>query len=80
AYFFLGMTPVADFRPLVKEVMQGSPYVKHWVQFQKEAALIMEGAVGITEFVKDIKKVFIKSLFTGAVKKARKLVGKRDAC
>ncbi len=80
AYFFLGMTPVADFRPLVKEVMQGSPYVKHWVQFQKEADLIMEGAVGITEFVKDIKKVFIKSIFTGAVKKARKLVSKRDAC
>ncbi len=80
AYFFLGKTPVADFRPLIQEVMQGSPYVKHWVQFQKEADLIMEGAVGITEFVKDIKKVFIKSIFTGAVKKARKLVGKRDAC
>ncbi|HSV95646.1 MAG TPA: class I adenylate-forming enzyme family protein [Spirochaetota bacterium] len=80
AYFFLGMTPVADFRPLVKEVMQGSPFVKHWVQFQKESDLIMEGAVGITDFVRDIKKVFIKSIFTGAVKRARKLVGKRDAC
>ncbi|HPO44737.1 MAG TPA: class I adenylate-forming enzyme family protein, partial [Spirochaetota bacterium] len=80
AYFFLGKTPVADFRPLIKEVMQGSPYVNHWVQFQKEADLIMEGAVGITDFVKDIKKVFIKSIFTGAVKKARRLVSKRDAC
>jgi acyl-CoA synthetase (AMP-forming)/AMP-acid ligase II len=79
-YFFLGKTPVADFRPLIQEVMQGSPYVKHWVQFQKEADLIMKGAVGITDFVKDIKKVFIKSIFTGAVKKARKLVTKRDAC
>jgi acyl-CoA synthetase (AMP-forming)/AMP-acid ligase II len=80
AYFFLGNTPVADFRPLVKEVMQGSPYIKHWVQFQKEADQIMEGAVGVADFVKDIKKVFIKSLFTGSVKKARKLVSKRDAC
>ncbi len=80
AYFFLGNTPVADFRPLVKEVMQGSPYIRHWVQFQKEADQIMEGAVGVADFVKDIKKVFIKSLFTGSVKKARKLVSKRDAC
>lgn len=80
AYFFLGKTPVADFRPMIKDVMEGSPYVKHWVQFQKEADLIMDGAVGITEFVQDIKKVFIKSLIFGSVRKARKLVDKRDAC
>ena len=58
AYFFLGKTPVADFRPLIREVMAACPFVRHWVQFQKEADLIMEGAVGIAEFVKDIKKVY----------------------
>ncbi len=79
-YFFLGKTPVADFRPMIAEVMKTAPYVKHWVQFQKEPDLIMEGAVGITAFVKDIKKVFLKSLLTGSVKKARKTVSKRDAC
>ncbi len=80
AYFFLGKTALADFRPMISEVMKSSPYVKHWVQFQKEEDLIIDGAVGIGEFAKDIKKVFIKSLITGSVKKARKNVGKRDAC
>ncbi|HPB83133.1 MAG TPA: class I adenylate-forming enzyme family protein [Spirochaetota bacterium] len=79
-YFFLGNTPVADFRPMIKEVMAGSPYIKHWVQFQKEEDQILEGAVGITRFAKDIKKLYLKSVFSGAVKKARKLVTKRDAC
>lgn len=80
AYFFLGHTPVADFRPIIAEVMKGSPYVKTWVQFQKEPELVMDGAVGIGEFVKDIKKIFIKSIFSRSVKKARKLVKKNDPC
>lgn len=80
AYFFLGKTPVADFRPMISEVMRLCPYVKHWVQFQKEQDLVIEGAVGIIDFTKDIKKVFIVSRFTGSVRKARRGVGKRDAC
>ena len=60
--------------------MKGAPYVRHWVQFQKEKDLIMEGAVGITDFTKDIKKVYIFNLLTGAVKKARRRVDKRDPC
>ncbi len=80
AYFFLGKTAVADFRPIVREVMAACPTIRHWVQFQKEVDLIMEGAVGITEFIKDIKKVYLMSLITGRAKKARRLVGKRDAC
>ncbi len=79
AYFFLGKTPVADFRPMIEEVMKTSPYVKLWVQFQKEEDLIIKGAVGVTEFTRDIKKIFIKSIFTRAVSRARKKVGKRDA-
>ncbi|MFA5517948.1 MAG: class I adenylate-forming enzyme family protein [Spirochaetota bacterium] len=63
AYFFLGHTPVADFRPIIAEVMKGSPYVKTWVQFQQEPELVMEGAVGIGEFVKDIKKVLLRVYF-----------------
>ncbi|MGC8685562.1 MAG: class I adenylate-forming enzyme family protein [bacterium] len=80
AYFFLGKTPLVDFRPIIEEVMQGSQYINYWVQFQKEPELIMKGAVGVNEFVKDIKKVFIKSLITGSVRKAHRLVGKRDPC
>ncbi len=79
AYFFLGKTPVVDFRPLIREVMAQCPFVRHWVQFQKEADLVMEGAVGITQFVKDIKKVFLLSLLTGRVRRARRQVGRRDS-
>ena len=80
AYFFLGKTPVADFRPIIREVMAACPDIRHWVQFQKEPDLIMEGAVGIAAFAKDIKKVYLINLLTGRVKKARARVGKRDAC
>lgn len=80
AYFFLGKTPVIDFRPMIEEVMKNSPYVKHWVQFQKEPDLIIKGAIGISDFAKDIKKKFIISLITGSVRRARRNVDCRDAC
>ncbi len=80
AYFFLGQTPLADFRPMIAQVMPNAPYVRHWIQFQKEPDLIMPGAMGITEFTKDIKWVFIKSKITGSIGKARRAVDKRDAC
>ena len=80
AYFFLGETPVADFRPLVREVMSGSPYVEHWVQFQKDPGGVVDGAVGVAAFVRDIKKVYLLSLLSGSVRQARRRVDKRDAC
>ena len=78
AYFFLGKTAVADFRPMVSEVMATSPFVEHWVQFQKEGDLIVEGAQGIMEFLRGIRGIFVKSLLTGAVRRARKGVRRRD--
>jgi fatty-acyl-CoA synthase len=81
AYFFLGKTPVVDFRPMIAEVMK-----KHrdtctfWIQFQKEEDLIMEGATGIQAFVKGIRAAFIKALITGNVKRAQAAVDKRDPC
>jgi fatty-acyl-CoA synthase len=80
AYFFLGETPVADFRPLVREVMAGSLYVAHWVQFQKETAGVIEGAVGIAAFAADVKKVYLRSLLSGSVRRARRAVDRRSAC
>ncbi|MBN1829031.1 MAG: acyl--CoA ligase [Deltaproteobacteria bacterium] len=80
AYFFLGKTPLADFRPIIAEVMASSPYIRHWIQFQKEAELVMDGAVGIADFARDIKKAYLLSLVTGSVKKARRRLSKRDAC
>ena len=80
AWLFLGKTPVADFRPLVAEVLAGSPFIKHRIQFQKEddPALIVAGATWVKDWVKDIKWVFIKSKLTGSVKRARSRVDIKD--
>ena len=80
AYFFLGQTPVADFRPLVQEVMASSPYVRHWVQFQKEPEQVIKGAVGITVFAATIKRSYLASLLSGSVRRAHRAVDRRDAC
>jgi acyl-CoA synthetase (AMP-forming)/AMP-acid ligase II len=80
AYFFLGQTPVADFRPLVTEVMPSSPYVRHWVQFQKEPELVVKGAVGITAFAADIRRRFVLAKLTGVLRRARRDVDRRDPC
>ena len=80
-YFFLGKTEQADFRPMITEVMKNyKDSCKYWVQFQKEEDLIMDGAIGITEFIKGIKGTYIKALITGKVKKAQKQVHKHDPC
>lgn len=78
-YFFLGKTPLMDFGKMTEELMPECPYVKHWVQFVKDGEP-SKGAIPIKEFVKDIKWQYIKSLITGAVKKARAQVDKRDPC
>ncbi|MHA2247760.1 MAG: class I adenylate-forming enzyme family protein [Candidatus Hodarchaeales archaeon] len=81
AYFFLGKTAIADFRPMIAEVMKKhNNTCNHWIQFQKEEDLIMEEAIGITEFTKGIKDIYIEALTTGKVKKAQKQVDKRDPC
>ncbi len=78
AWFFLGETPVADFRPLVREVLAAHPGIALRVQFDKEADKIMPEATGVADFVRDIKWRFILSLVTGSVRRARRAVGKRD--
>jgi acyl-CoA synthetase (AMP-forming)/AMP-acid ligase II len=83
AFFCLGNTPVADFRPIITEMIKrhGSANggtCENFVQFQKEEDQIAEGAIGITKFAADIKKIFIKALITGKVKRAQKKVSKRD--
>ena len=83
AFFCLGKTPVADFRPIITEMIskygrKNGGTCEHFIQFQKEADQIVAGAVGIADFVRDIKKIFIKSLISGKVKKAQKQVTNRD--
>ncbi len=83
AFFCLGNTPVSDFRPIITEMINkhgkaNGGSCDHFIQFQKEENEIVEGAIGIVPFASDIKKIFIKSLITGKVKKAQKLVTKKD--
>jgi fatty-acyl-CoA synthase len=84
AYFTLGKTDVVDFRPIVESMIKkhgnaNGGSCEYFVQFQKEPELVVKGAVGITEFAADIKKIFIiKGLLLGSVKKAQKKVTKRD--
>ncbi|MHA1452692.1 MAG: class I adenylate-forming enzyme family protein, partial [Promethearchaeota archaeon] len=81
-FLFLGKTPMIDFRDIVKPVMEAhKDTVKFWVQFTKEADMIMEGAMGISEFAADIKKTYLlKGIIGGSVRKAQRKVGKRDPC
>jgi acyl-CoA synthetase (AMP-forming)/AMP-acid ligase II len=80
AYFFVGQTPVADFRPLVTEVMASSPYVRRWVQFQKEPELVVKGATGITAFAADIKRKYVLAKLSGSLRRAHRAVDRRDPC
>jgi acyl-CoA synthetase (AMP-forming)/AMP-acid ligase II len=83
AFFCLGNTPVTDFRPIIAEMIKkhasanGGP-CEHFIQFQKEADQIVEGAVGIVNFARDIKKNYIIALLTGSVSRAQKKVTSQD--
>ena len=83
AFFCLGNTPVTDFRSIITDMINkhgksNGGSCEHFIQFQKEEDQIVDGAVGIVPFANDIKKIFIKSLITGKVKKAQKQVTKKD--
>lgn len=66
--------------PVLREVVGGVPSVRHWVQFQKEAAGILPGAVWVRDFTRDVKRRYVLGKLTGAVRRARARVGKRDGC
>ncbi len=78
AYFFVGKTEIADFRPMAAELMDAFPNCQHWIQFDINPTHIMRGATGIVEFAESIEKTFIGALLTGRVKKAHSLVKKDD--
>lgn len=78
AYFFLGKTPVVDFRPMVREVMANVSSIQHWIQVQKEKELLLPGVTGILDFAADLKKRFLFNLFSRQVTSARQMVKRRD--
>jgi len=76
-YFYAGAPALL---PVLREVVGTVPCVRHWVQFQKEAAGILPGAVWVRDFTRDVKRRYVLSRLTGAVRRARRAVGRRDGC
>ena len=74
AFFFLGNTPLRDFREVGKAVQESCPYVEHLVQFtpNPKPGELMDGAMAITDMMNKRKLVAlkIKDLFRGELKKA----------
>ena len=74
AFFFLGNTPVRDFREVGKAVQKGCASVEHLVQFTPDPkpSDIIDGAVGITDLMKKKGLIWLKlkDLFSGKLKKA----------
>jgi acyl-CoA synthetase (AMP-forming)/AMP-acid ligase II len=73
AFFFLGDTPVRDFREVGRAVRERCPYVEHLVQFtpNPEPGDILEGAVSITDMMDKKRLVYLKlkDLLAGRLKK-----------
>ncbi|MGB8930090.1 MAG: class I adenylate-forming enzyme family protein [Anaeromyxobacteraceae bacterium] len=76
-YFFVG---VPALMPILREVVGKFPTVRHWVQFQKAPVGILPGAVWAQEFTKGIALGYVLSKLTGSVRRARRLVARRDGC
>ncbi len=75
AVFFLGKTPVTDFRPMIADVMKDVPSVSLWVQIQKSDDSVIDGAESLKDFLGDPTPDAI-----AAVKNANALTEKRDPC
>ncbi|PKL37583.1 MAG: long-chain fatty acid--CoA ligase [Spirochaetae bacterium HGW-Spirochaetae-1] len=74
AFFFLGNTPVRDFRTAGQAVKKSCPCVKHFIQFtpDPQPGDIMEGAVSITGMMEKKRLIWlkVKDMVTGGLKKA----------
>ncbi len=74
AFFFLGNTPVTDFREIGKAVQQSCPEVKYLVQFTPDPKPgdIIQGAVSITEMMSKGRLLRLKlaNLFRRRLEKA----------
>jgi acyl-CoA synthetase (AMP-forming)/AMP-acid ligase II len=76
-YFYAGAPALL---PVLRQVVGRFPSVAHWVQFQKEPGNVLPGAIWVKDFTRDVKRRFLVSLVTGAVRRARARVGRRDPC
>ncbi len=81
AFFFLGNTPVTDFREIGKAVKASCPGVDHLVQFTPDPkpGEIIEGAISITDMMKKGRLIRLKlaDLFLKRLEKAHAQIDAR---
>lgn len=81
AFFFLGETPVRDFRLVGKAVQSECPSVEHLVQFTANPGPgdIIQGAVSISDLMNKKRLVWLKmaDIFTGKLKQAYRMIDTR---
>jgi len=81
AFFFLGNTPVRDFRKVGMAVQKGCPAVKYLVQFTPDpkAGDIIEGAVSISRLMNKPRLILLKlgDMVTGRLQKINQSLDKR---
>ncbi len=74
AFFFLGNTPVRDFREVGRAVKENCSYVHHLVQFtpNPQPGELLEGAIAITDLMAKGKllSLKLKNIFTRRLEKA----------
>ncbi|RLC02265.1 MAG: long-chain fatty acid--CoA ligase [Deltaproteobacteria bacterium] len=81
AFFFLGDTPVRDFRVVGEAVKEKCSSVKYLVQFTPEPKPgdIIQGALGITQLMSKPRLIWLKlmDMLSGRLKKIYKTIEKR---
>ena len=81
AFFFLGNTPVQDFREIGKTVRDNCPYVNHLIQFtpDPQPGDIINKAISITDMMDKKRLILLKAkdLITGELKAAYRKVDTR---
>ena len=74
AFFFLGKTPIIDFREMGKAVRDNCPYVEHLIQFTPNPGPgeLLKGATSITGMMAKSKLIGLKlkNIFTRGLEKA----------
>jgi len=64
----------------MREVVGKVEGVRHFVQFQKEPAGVLPGATWVREFTRDLGRRYLSALLSGAVRRARRRLSRRDGC
>ncbi|MBN1106026.1 MAG: acyl--CoA ligase [Deltaproteobacteria bacterium] len=82
AFFFLGNTPVRDFREAGRAVREHCPSVEHLVQFTPDPGPgdLLDGALAVTDMMEKKRLVWlkVKDLFSGRLRKAFSAIGTRS--